>query len=71
MYAIAEKCVEALEVRRGGSGVGGRTLEDPLWGMPEYSMPELVDGRMNRKVDSARLVLLSIPSGVVRWLHLS
>ena len=31
MYAIAKKCVEALEVHRagwGGSGAGSRTLED-------------------------------------------
>ena len=58
MYAIAKKCVEVLEVHRaawGGSGVGGPTLEDRYGD----SMPELVDGRMNRRV------LLSIPSGVV------
>jgi len=57
MYAIAEKYVEVLEVHRagwGGNGIGGWTLEDQ-----EYSMPE---PELNEQTSVAKFLLV--------WLHL-
>ena len=78
MYAIPEKCVEALEAHRagwGGSGFEGRSLEDRYGAYSSIRCRSWTNHEQTRerKVNSARLVLLSIPSGVVRsslsWKH--
>ena len=73
MYAIAARCVEALEVHRvrwGDSGVGGCTLEDCYGACLSIQCRSWWTNEQTRerKVNSARLVLLFWCGE--RWSHL-